>query len=347
MQTVQQQLQTAVESALNTLSIETDGVSSDALQVVPTANAQFGDYQWNGALPLAKTLKQNPRALAQQIVEKLDVEKHQRSAGNRRAGFINFRLKTDCIARMAAQALADERLGVPHASTRETFRSRFLRPQRRQADARRAHSLHHYRRCGCEAVGLRRSRGITDNHIGDWGTQFGKLIIGWKKHLDEASLQRDPISEMERLYKLVNAHSDSDPAVADEARAETAKLQSGDPENLLIWEKLRALSQQQFDEIYGRLGIDFDYTLGESFYNPRLGDIVRELKEKGIARESEGAVAVFSDGTLPPKDDPFLIQRSAEWKDNPALVQKSDGSALYATTDLATLEYRAQQWHPR
>lgn len=326
--------------------METSGVSPDALKVVPTANAQFGDYQWNGALPLANTLKQNPRALAQQLVEKVDVDGISEAPEIAGPGFINFRLKPQFIASMAAQALRDEHLGVAPSSTPRTFVVDYSGPN----VAKPMHVGHIRSTIIGDAVArLLRFSGhnvITDNHVGDWGTQFGKLIVGWKKHLDEAALQSDPISEMERLYKLVNARSESDPAVADEARAETAKLQNGDAENLAIWEKLRELSQQQFDEIYSRLGIEFDHTLGESFYNPRLGDIVRELKDKGVARDSEGAVAVFTDGTLPPKDDPFLIQRSGEWKDNPALVQKSDGSALYATTDLATLEYRAQQWHP-
>ncbi|HEY6166698.1 MAG TPA: arginine--tRNA ligase, partial [Verrucomicrobiae bacterium] len=105
-------------------------------------------------------------------------------------------------------------------------------------------------------------------------------------------------------------------------------------------------SQKQFDEIYGRLGVKFDHALGESFYNPRLQSVVDELIAKGLARESEGAKGIFSDGTLPPKDDPFLVQRDGEWVANPALIQKSDGGFNYATTDLATLAYRLETWHP-
>lgn len=127
---------------------------------------------------------------------------------------------------------------------------------------------------------------------------------------------------------------------------ELVKLQDGDAENLAIWREMIALSQHQFDTIYGRLGVKFDHTLGESFYNPQLKGVVQELRDRDIARESEGAVCVFSDGALPPKDDPFLKQEDGEWVPHPALVQKSDGAANYMTTDLATLAYRFIKWRP-
>jgi arginyl-tRNA synthetase len=174
---------------------------------------------------------------------------------------------------------------------------------------------------------------ITDNHIGDWGTQFGKLIVGWKRHLDRAALKADPIAEMERLYKLVNAASETDSTILEGARQELVKLQQGDEENLRIWREMIALSQVQFDTVYGRLDIKFDHTFGESFYNSRLGPIVDELRQKGIARESEGATVVFFE------DNPQL-------KALPAIIQKSDGAFNYSTTDLATLTYRLESWHP-
>jgi arginyl-tRNA synthetase len=174
---------------------------------------------------------------------------------------------------------------------------------------------------------------ITDNHIGDWGTQFGKLLVGWKRHLDKAALQADPIAEMERLYKLVNTASESDPAVLEAARQELVKLQSGDEENLRIWREMLSLSQVQFDEMYGRLGVKFDHTLGESYYNAQLQPLVDELRQNGIARESEGAIVVFFE------DNPQL-------KNHPALIQKSDGAFNYTTTDLATIAYRLKTWLP-
>ncbi|RYG58044.1 arginine--tRNA ligase, partial [bacterium] len=134
--------------------------------------------------------------------------------------------------------------------------------------------------------------------------------------------------------------------VEDEARLETAKLQAGDDANLAIWEKVRDLSQQQFDHIYEQLGITFDVALGESFYNPRLPGLVEDLLEAGIATESEGAVVIFSDHKVEPKADPFLVNRDGEWTDFPAIIRKRDGASTYSTTDLATLEYRLNTWSP-
>jgi len=188
---------------------------------------------------------------------------------------------------------------------------------------------------------------VTDNHIGDWGTQFGMLIVGWKRDLDSAALQADPLAEMERLYKKLSAECKENPATLELAKAELVKLQAGDEVNLGIWREMIRLSQVQFDTIYGRLNVSFDHTLGESFYNPQLKTVVQELRDKNIARESAGAVCVFSDGTLPLKEDPFLKTEDGELKPNPFLIQKSDGASNYGTTDLATLAYRLSTWQPQ
>ncbi|HON06930.1 MAG TPA: arginine--tRNA ligase, partial [Verrucomicrobiota bacterium] len=153
-------------------------------------------------------------------------------------------------------------------------------------------------------------RVITDNHLGDWGTQFGKLILGWKKYLNKEALERDPISEMERIYRFVNEKCEQDAQVLEEARRELVKLQQGDGENLEIWKKMIELSRHEFDKIYNRLDVKFDCTLGESFYNPYLEAVVNDFIIKGIARESDGAVVVFFD------DDPYL-------KDKPEIIRKS------------------------
>jgi arginyl-tRNA synthetase len=176
-------------------------------------------------------------------------------------------------------------------------------------------------------------RVITDNHIGDWGTQFGMLLVGWKRELDAAALQADAIAELERIYKKISAECKENPATLDGARQELVKLQAGDAENLRIWREMIALSQIQFDAIYSRLDVKFDQALGESFYNPRLPGVVTELVAKGIARESEGALAIF-------------FEDNAQLKEQPALVRKSDGGFNYTTTDLATLAYRRETWQP-
>ena len=138
---------------------------------------------------------------------------------------------------------------------------------------------------------------------------------------------------MERLYKMVNATGDAMETVREAAKQELVKLQAGDAENLKIWHEMIALSQKQFDTIYARLGVKFDHVLGESFYNPKLKPLVDELLAKGIARESEGAIAIFFE------DNPQL-------KEHPALIRKSDGGFNYTTTDLATLAYRLETWKP-
>jgi arginyl-tRNA synthetase len=176
-------------------------------------------------------------------------------------------------------------------------------------------------------------RVITDNHIGDWGLQFGLLIVGWKKHLNCEALKVDPLGEMERLYKLVFAASKSDEKILEEARQEVVKLQRREPENLGIWQEMRDLSLTQFSSIYNRLGVKFDHTYGESHYNARLEFLVQDLMGEGIARESDGAIVVFFD------DLPQL-------KEHPLIIRKSDGGFNYATTDLATLEFRLDSWKP-
>jgi arginyl-tRNA synthetase len=328
-------LQNAVDSALAELADKStfDGVSPDALLLTPATNPQFGDYQFNGALALAKPLKQNPRQIANQLVEKLNVADWCEPLEIAGPGFINFRLKRESVAEFAVKQLQDPHLGIAQAENPRTVVVDFSAPN----VAKPMHVGHIRSTVLGDAVArLLRSAGhnvITDNHLGDWGTQFGKIIYGWKHYLDQENLAKDTIGEMERLYQLVNAQSESDETVADAARAETAKLQNGDTENKAIWDQLREYSQQQFDEMYGRLNVTFDYTLGESFYNDELAGVVEELKQKGLAKSSDGAMIVSFD------DIPAL-------EDKPLLIQKRDGSFLYGTTDLATIKYREKEWHP-
>jgi arginyl-tRNA synthetase len=149
--------------------------------------------------------------------------------------------------------------------------------------------------------------------------------------LDTSALERDAISELERIYKAMNERCKADEKVLEQAKQELVKLQGGDAGNYGIWREMIALSQKQFDEIYGRLGVKFDVTLGESFYNPRLAPLVDELLAKNIARESEGAIAIF-------------FENNPQLKEHPALIRKSDGGFNYTTTDLATLAYRLETW---
>jgi arginyl-tRNA synthetase len=320
---------------------------TSAVLVRPCPDPKFGDYQSNALMSLAKSRKMNPRQLATDVVARLDVGDWCEKVEIAGAGFLNFRLKHSVLAQTLEAAAHGEHLFFEKcggdASSPSPVATGASQPRTAVIDFSSpnvAKPMHvgHIRStilgdCLARTLRLLGHRVITDNHIGDWGTQFGKLLVGWKKHLDSAALKADPIAEMERLYKLVNSASEADEKVLEAARLELVKLQGGDAENLRIWREMIVLSQKQFDTIYARLGVKFDHALGESFYNPRLKPLVDELVAKGIARESEGAIAIFFE------DVPRL-------KEHPALIRKSDGGFNYTTTDLTTLAYRLETWQP-
>ena len=312
----------------------------------PCPDPQFGDYQNTAMMSLAKERKMNPRQLATEVVAGLDVSTWCEPAEIAGPGFLNFRLKPEAVAAALRAPLSGEPLFYTQAAQSRSVVIDFSSP-----NVAKPMHIGHIRStalgdCLARVMRLLGHRVVTDNHIGDWGTQFGLLTLGWKTQLNTKALAEDPMRELERLYKSVNAASEADPSIREAAKQELVKLQSGDPENLAIWKKMIELSQVQFECIYGRLGVSFDYTLGESFYNSRLKNVVQELRDRGIAQESQGAIAVFTDGSTPPKEDPFLVQRDEEWIPNPLLIQKADGASNYATTDLATLAYRWETWQP-
>jgi arginyl-tRNA synthetase len=315
--------------------------------VRPSSDPKFGDYQSNALMSLAKARKLNPRQLATDVVAQLDVDEWCEKVEIAGAGFLNFRLKPSALAKTLHSSARGEHLFFEKAAQPKTVVVDFSSP-----NVAKPMHVGHIRSTGIgdalqRIFRLLGHRVISDNHIGDWGTQFGKLLLGWKQILDRPALEQDAIAELERLYKVINAECDANPARLEEAKQELVKLQAGDKENTGIWHEMIRLSEKQFDEIYGRLGVKFDHTLGESFYNPQLANIVADLLTRGIARQSEGAVAVFSDGSLPPKEDPFLVNRDGEWVPDPALIRKSDGGFNYMTTDLATLDYRIKTWSPQ
>jgi arginyl-tRNA synthetase len=323
---IQERLQAAVRSVLPDADVST-------VMVRPCPDPKFGDYQSNSLISLAKARKLNPRQVAADVLEKLEVTDWCEPVEIAGPGFLNFRLKTAALENVLEKAARGEHLFFEKASQPRTVVIDFSSP-----NVAKPMHVGHIRSTilGDSLARTLRLLGhkvITDNHLGDWGTQFGMLIVGWKQHLDKAALAADPFAEMERLYKLVNAATQTDRTVLDQARQELVKLQAGDEENRRIWREMIDLSQHLFDSIYQRLGVHFDFTLGESFYNPRLQGIVQELVERGIARESEGAIAVF-------------FEEIPQLKALPALIRKSDGGFNYTTTDLATLAHRLETWHP-
>jgi arginyl-tRNA synthetase len=323
---IELRLQQAVRSVL-------PDADSSSLLIRPCPDPKFGDYQSNALMSLAKLRKLNPRQLATDVLAKLDVSEICEKVEIAGSGFLNFRLKNSTVAQTLEAAARGKHLFFEKAAQSHTVVIDFSSP-----NVAKPMHVGHIRSTIlgdslARTLRLLGHRVITDNHIGDWGTQFGMLLLGWKHHLKPEALKADPLGEMERLYKMVSATSEDQESVQDTARQELVKLQSGDGENLKIWREMIALSQKQFDEIFSRLGVKFDHTLGESFYNPRLKPLVDDLLARGIPRESEGAIAIFFD------DNPQL-------KEHPALIRKSDGGFNYTTTDLATLAYRLETWQP-
>ncbi len=261
--------------------------------VRPCPEPKFGDYQSNALMGLAKRNQLNPRDLAAQVVEQLDIADYCEPVEIAGPGFLNFRLKTDSLSDALVGATKGKHLFYRTAAEPRTIVIDYSSP-----NVAKPMHVGHIRSTilGYTLARTFRLLGhkvVTDNHIGDWGTQFGKLLVGWKEHLDRDALGRDALAEMEHLYKLVNSACDEDETILIRARSELVKLQNGDAENLAIWHEMIDLSRHRFDEIYGRLGVEFDETLGESFYNDRLKGVVDELVTQGIAEESDGAQVVF------------------------------------------------------
>jgi arginyl-tRNA synthetase len=352
-------LEKAVQSAVAGILPDADLAT---VQVRPSTDAKFGDYQCNSLMALAKERKRNPRQLAEEVLKNLDVSDLAEKVEIAGAGFLNFRIKPAAISATLSSAHRGEHLFFQPAQVPRTVVVDFSSPN----VAKSMHVGHIRSTILGDAIArvlrLLGQKVITDNHIGDWGTQFGMLIYATKTRGFFEKEYQDPIAELEKLYKTFTKACEGDAAsiaaivsetpppsgaeLLERARQELVKLQQGDAENKKIWEQIRAVSQKQFDTVYHRLGVTFDFTRGESFYNPWLQEIVDELLQRGIARQSEGAVAVFSDGTSPQKEDPFLSQKDGKWVDNPALIQKNDGGFNYTTTDLATLRHRLREWNP-
>jgi arginyl-tRNA synthetase len=376
--------------------------------VQPAADARFGDYQANLAMSLGKRLGKPPREIAQQVMDGLDVADLCVPPELAGPGFINLKLQDEWLSGYLQSILDDDRLGVPTAAEPKTFIIDFSAP-----NVAKPMHVGHIRSTVIGAAIDRTLRFlghkvVSDNHIGDWGTQFGMILYGYKHFRDFTAYQQNPVAELSRLYRLVNqlvgyhddlaglpeqrkqieqqekivqdliaqpqptekgaakqfdkalkraednldklrqalaeAHAriarvEGDPHLEGLAKQhpnigtavleETARLHEGSEENRQLWNEVLPACRDEIDRVYRRLQVTFDHTLGESFYHDRLADVVEELVASGIARESNGATCVFLEG----QKDPFI-------------VRKKDGAFLYATTDLATIQYRLQTWQP-
>ncbi|MBX3421401.1 MAG: arginine--tRNA ligase [Pirellulaceae bacterium] len=365
---------------------------------------QHGDYQANVAMPLKQELGKPPQQIAAELVSRLRLDDLCHPPEVAGPGFINLRLRSDFLNRQLELMASDSRLGITPCAVPRTYVIDYSAP-----NVAKPMHVGHIRTTviGDALAKILRFLGhrvITDNHLGDWGTQFGMIIYGYKHFVDAEAYERDAVAELGRLYRLVQqiigyqetlcklppaekkladaqrklasakavsgvpepqqkkdiaaaqkavraaqeqleelqgkvqfvqdspallAVSAAHPNLEKRCQLETVRLHEGDEQNLALWNQFLPISLREIETVYHRLGIEFDYTLGESFYHPLLGDLVEQFLSRGLATISEGATCVFLDGF-----------------DAPMIIRKSDGAYLYATTDLATIQYRMQQFRP-
>ncbi|MEC5127367.1 arginine--tRNA ligase [Verrucomicrobiales bacterium BCK34] len=325
------QLASRLNDALSKTDFAGDLPEGFSAQIDQAQNRQFGDYQSNAAMILAKQLRKNPREVAAAIIEQFDGGTLSETPEIAGPGFINFRITQESLESVLQSLLNDpDQLGLEKAAEPKTIVADFSAP-----NVAKPMHVGHIRStiigdCLTRVAKFAGHTVISDNHIGDWGTQFGMILWGWKNLLDETALETDPIPELLRIYRDVNAKTKDDEALKEVCKAELVKLQGGDEENLAIWERCIELSKIGLQKIYDRLDVKFDHWLGESFYNDQLAPVVDELLASGIAEESDGAICVF-------------FPEVEKLADKPTIIRKSDGGFLYATTDLATIDYRINE----
>ncbi|NKB25732.1 MAG: arginine--tRNA ligase [Kiritimatiellae bacterium] len=300
------------------------------LDVVPTSNEKFGDYQCNATMALAKQVKKKPRDIAETVVHHATLPENVERLEIAGPGFINIFLNTSWMSTSLEKNQQDPDSVVPQPGARKTVIIDYSSPN----IAKPMH-IGHIRSTviGNALDRIYRYLGYTviaDNHLGDWGTQFGLLIMGYRHFLNETALEEHPIEELERIYVKSYEKSKQDDAWLDQAREELVKLQQGDPTNKTVWEEFVQLSLGEFEHIYKRLSISFDLVRGESFYNENLPETMNQLKDLDLLKESEGAQVVFLE----------------EEKLPVCIVKKRDGGFNYATTDLATITSRVKEFEP-
>jgi len=320
-----------------------DALGTEAPAILkPTQDAKHGDYQVNGAMALGKQRKENPRDLAVKIAAEL--EKHAAVAAAEVAGpgFVNLRLSEAWIGARLAEFLDDPRDGVPAIESPERVVVDYSSPN----IAKQMH-VGHLRSTilGHAIVSLMRFVGhhvIGDNHVGDWGTQFGLLIAGLRKLRGGDAVGLD-IAGLESIYKQASKLAEEDTSFADEARAELAKLQSGDAHSRAMWQQFVDITRAELDKIYARMGVTFEEWLGESFYDPMLPRVIETVTEQKLAREDQGALCIFFHEWAETLGAP-APGRLAKQKE-PFIVRKKDGAFLYSTTDIATVMHRHEVVH--
>ena len=330
-----------LEEKISSVMAQVTGQKGFPALVVPATDSKFGDYQVNGVMPLAKKIKTNPRQLAEKVVEKLNLDDICETPEIAGPGFINLRLKPAFVAQNLLEKNDDkERLGVEKTQRPQTVVVDFSCPN----IAKQMH-VGHLRStiigdCICRLLEFEGYKVIRQNHIGDWGTQFGMLCALYIKNMTEAARKGEIIwadktlADIEGFYREAHRLYETDEEFTKDARAAVVGLHTGNEMWMRYWKIIVSTTSSHFREIYNRLGVILgdEHTRGESFYKDMLKDVVEELKDKGLAVESEGAVCVFPEGFKTKEGEPL-----------PFIIQKSDGAYLYATTDLAALRYRVKE----
>ena len=303
-------------------------------QVRQSAKVQFGDYQANGVMAVAKKLGMAPRQLAEQVLSHLDLNGIANKVEIAGPGFINIFLDPAFLADNVNRALQSERVGVTKPQA-QTIVVDYSAPN----VAKEMH-VGHLRSTIIGDASVRTleflgHKVIRANHVGDWGTQFGMLIAYLEKQQQENAGEM-ALADLEGFYREAKKHYDEDEAFAERARSYVVKLQGGDQYFLQMWRKLVDITMSQNQITYDRLNVTLtrDDVMGESLYNPMLPGIVADLKAKGLAVESEGATVVFLDEYKNKEGEPMGV-----------IIQKKDGGYLYTTTDIACAKYRYETLH--
>ena len=317
---IKQQLNQIIQQAFDNANIDEKPIS-----VTEATKAEFGDYQFNGAMALAKKLKSNPREIAQKIIDALPQDTMIAKTQIAGPGFINIWLDDSVLSQSLQQALKDSRLGIKPKDDPIKVVVDYSGPNM----AKQMH-VGHLRSTiiGDSLANLLEFLGdevIRQNHIGDWGTQFG-MLIAYLEHIDEDG--NVSLKDLEQFYKDAKAKFDSDKDFANKAREYVVKIQSGDSHCIGLWDKFINISLGHCQEVYDKLNVNLSDkdVKAESFYNDDLPKVIDELDSSNMLTLSDGAKCVFLDGD-----------------DIPVIVQKADGGYLYATTDLAALRYRAKE----
>lgn len=301
-------------------------------RIVPSKDPRFGDWQCNDAMGIAKRAGRNPRDLAQAVIAAQPLPELLEKAEVAGPGFINLKLSDAAVAQGVEALSSDAHLGIPRRTATEKVVIDYSSP-----NVAKPMHIGHIRSTviGNAIDRILRALGyevIADNHLGDWGTQFGILIMGYRHFLTEEERSNLTVELLEKVYvKSYNETKNPDnPTWLDRCREELVRLQAGDAENLAVWKRFIEISLKEFGRIYDRLGVRFDLFRGESYYQPMLGETVELLCEKGLAVRSEGALIVDM------KDEGLDV----------AIVRKRDGGFNYTTTDIATVRSRVAEFGP-